>query len=40
MADLKVFEQEIQTYIKPTTLPLAIKLLNSEGEIPSKGIFH
>jgi hypothetical protein len=26
MVDLKSFEQEIQTYIKPTTLPLAIKL--------------
>lgn len=34
MPDLKAFAQEIQTYIKPTTLPLAIKLLTSEGEIP------
>src|SRR4030043_2243810 len=36
MFDLKLFEKEIQTYIKPTTLPLAIKLLTSEGEIPEK----
>jgi len=36
MPDLKAFAQEIQTYIKPTTLPLAIKLLTSEGEIPEK----
>jgi len=34
--NLKNFEQEIQTYIKPTTLPLAIKLLTSEQEIPEK----
>ncbi len=36
MPDLKIFEQEIQTYIKPTTLPLAIKLLTSAKEIPEK----
>lgn len=36
MSDLKFFEQEIQTYIKPTTLPLAIKLLTLEEEIPEK----
>jgi len=36
MPDLKAFAQEIQTYIKPTTPPLAIKLLTSEGEIPAK----
>lgn len=36
MPDLKVFEREIQTFIKPTTLPLAIKLLTSEEEIPEK----
>jgi len=36
MSDLKAFEQEIQNYIKPTTLPLAIKLLTSEEEIPEK----
>lgn len=36
MPDLKAFAQEIQTYIKPTTLPLAIKFLTSEGEIPEK----
>ncbi len=36
MSDLKRFDQEIQTYIKPTTLPLAIKLLTSEGQIPEK----
>jgi len=36
MSDLKRFEQEIQTYIKPTTLPLAIKLLSSEDQIPEK----
>lgn len=36
MSDLKSFDQEIQTYIKPSTLPLAIKLLTSEKEIPEK----
>ena len=36
MPDLKQFDQAIQTYIKPTTLPLAIKLLTSEKEIPEK----
>lgn len=36
MANLKPFDQEIQTYIKPTTLPLAIKLLPSEDQIPEK----
>jgi uncharacterized protein (DUF169 family) len=36
MIDLKNFEQEIQIYIKPTTLPLAIKLLTSEQGIPEK----
>ncbi len=36
MQNLKVFEKEIQTYIKPITLPLAIKLLTTEEEIPEK----
>ena len=36
MSNLKVFDQEIRTYIKPTTLPLAIKLLTSEKQIPEK----
>jgi len=36
MSDLKLFDQEIQTYIKPTTLPIAIKLLTSEKLIPEK----
>lgn len=36
MADLKNFDKEIQTYVKPTTLPLAIKLLTSEDQIPEK----
>jgi uncharacterized protein (DUF169 family) len=36
MSDLKLFEKEIQTYIKPTTLPLAIKFLSSDKEIPEK----
>lgn len=36
MPDLQNFEQEIKTYIKPTTLPLAIKLLTSEEQIPEK----
>ena len=36
MSDLKFFEQEVQTYIKPTTLPLAIRLLTLEEEIPEK----
>ena len=30
MSALKNFEQEIETYIKPITLPLAIKLLTLE----------
>ena len=36
MSDPKSFEQAIQTYIKPSTLPLAIKLLTSKDEIPEK----
>lgn len=36
MPDLQNFEQEIKTYIKPTTLPLAIKLLTSGEQIPEK----
>lgn len=36
MSNLKDFDQNIQTYIKPTTLPIAIKLLTSEKEIPEK----
>jgi uncharacterized protein (DUF169 family) len=36
MSDPKSFEQAIQTYIKPSTLPLAIKLLTTKEEIPEK----
>jgi len=36
MPNLKLFDQEIQTYIKPTKLPVAIKLLTLEKQIPEK----
>jgi len=36
MADLKEVEQALNTYIRPLTFPLAIKMLKSEKEIPEK----
>lgn len=36
MADLKEVEQALNTYIRPLTFPLAIKMLKSEAEIPEK----
>ena len=36
MADLKEVEQTLNTYIRPLTFPLAIKMLKSEKEIPEK----
>jgi len=36
MADLKEVEQILNTYIRPLTFPVAIKMLKSEGEIPEK----
>lgn len=36
MADLKEVEQALNTYIRPLTFPVAIKMLKSEDEIPEK----
>jgi uncharacterized protein (DUF169 family) len=36
MADLKEMEQALNTYIRPLTFPVAIKMLKSESEIPEK----
>jgi uncharacterized protein (DUF169 family) len=36
MADLKEVEQAFNSYIRPLTFPLAIKMLKSEEEIPEK----
>ena len=36
MADLKEVEQALNTYVRPLTFPLAIKMLKSEDEIPEK----
>ena len=36
MADLKAVEQALNTYIRPLTFPLAIKMLKSDEEIPEK----
>lgn len=36
MTDLKEVEQALNTYIRPLTFPVAIKMLKSEAEIPEK----
>ncbi|MEE9610442.1 MAG: DUF169 domain-containing protein [Desulfatiglandales bacterium] len=36
MTDLKEVEQALNTYIRPLTFPVAIKMLKSEEEIPGK----
>jgi len=36
MADLKEVEQALNTYVRPLTFPLAIKMLKSEDEIPDR----
>jgi uncharacterized protein (DUF169 family) len=36
MADVKEVDKALQTYIRPHTFPLAIKMLRSEAEIPEK----
>ena len=36
MADIKEIEQALNSYIRPLTFPLAIKMLKSEDEIPEK----
>jgi uncharacterized protein (DUF169 family) len=36
MTDLKEVEQILNTYIRPLTFPVAIKMLKSEDEIPEK----
>ena len=36
MADLKEIEEALNTYVRPLTFPLAIKMLKSEREIPEK----
>ena len=36
MADLKEVEQALNTYVRPLTFPLAIKMLKSEDEIPER----
>ena len=36
MTDLKQIEQTLNTYIRPLTFPLAIKMLESESDIPDK----
>ncbi len=38
MANLKEVEQALNTYIRPLTFPLAIKMLKSEKEIPEKRV--
>jgi len=36
MANLKEVEQALNTYIRPLTFPLSIKMLKSEEEIPER----
>ncbi len=36
MADLKELQQALDTYIRPLTFPLALKMLKSEEEIPDR----
>jgi uncharacterized protein (DUF169 family) len=36
MTDLKELEQALNTYVRPLTFPLAIKMLKSEEEIPER----
>lgn len=36
MADLKEVEQALNTYVRPLTFPVAIKMLKAEDEIPEK----
>ncbi|UCE56462.1 MAG: DUF169 domain-containing protein [Desulfobacterales bacterium] len=36
MADLEEIEQTLNTYVRPLTFPVAIKMLKSEEEIPEK----
>jgi uncharacterized protein (DUF169 family) len=36
MIDLKKIDQDLTTYIRPLTFPLAVKMLKSEQEIPDK----
>ena len=36
MADMKEVGQALDTYIRPLTFPVAIKMVESEGEIPEK----
>jgi uncharacterized protein (DUF169 family) len=36
MADLKEVEHALNTYVRPLTFPVAIKMLKSEDEIPEK----
>ena len=36
MADLKEVEQALNTYVRPLTFPLALKMLKSEDEIPER----
>ena len=36
MADLKEVEQALNTYVRPLTFPLALKMLKSEDEIPDR----
>jgi uncharacterized protein (DUF169 family) len=36
MADLKEVENALNTYVRPLTFPVAIKMLKSEDEIPEK----
>jgi uncharacterized protein (DUF169 family) len=36
MTDLKEVEQALNTYVRPLTFPLAIKMLKSEDEIPDR----
>jgi uncharacterized protein (DUF169 family) len=36
MADVKEVQQALETYVRPLTFPLAVKMLKSEDEIPEK----
>jgi hypothetical protein len=36
MANVKEVDQALQTYIRPLTFPLAIKMLRSEEEVPER----
>jgi uncharacterized protein (DUF169 family) len=36
MTDLKVVEKALSTYVRPLTFPLAIRMLESEDEMPEK----